>query len=57
MLFRANQMPPVLQNNSSMIGQTMPQNTNNSINSLGMGNHFPISQDVDLRSMGMGNEF
>lgn len=54
MLFRANQVPPVLSNNSSMIGQTMPQNTNNSINSMGMTNHFPVSQDVDLRGIGIG---
>lgn len=45
-------MPPVLSNNSSMIGQTMPQSTNN--NSMGMTNHFPVSQDVDLRGIGMG---
>lgn len=59
MLFRANQMPPVLSNNSSLIGQSMPPSTNNSINSMGMANHsnhFPVSQDVDLRSMGMGNQ-
>lgn len=52
MLFRANQMPPVLSTNSSVIPQTMPpasSNPINPINSMGMSNHFPVSQDVDLR--------
>lgn len=52
MLFRTNQMPPVLTNNSAMIGQPMNQNSNTTINPMGMANHFPVSQDVDLRSMG-----
>lgn len=52
MLFKANQMPPVLTNNTAMIGQTIPP-TNNSINPMtGMPTHFPsINQDVDLRSV------
>lgn len=50
MLFRANQMPPVLTNNSAMMtGQTMNQNSNSTINPMAMANHFPVSQDVDLR--------
>lgn len=52
MLFKANQMPPVLTNNTALIGQTIPSATN-SINPMtGMPNHFPsINQDVDLRSV------
>lgn len=60
MLFRANQPPPVLTNNSAIIGQSMPQNASNPITPIGIPNHFPVShsnvsQDVDLRSMGKKN--
>lgn len=52
MLFRANQMPPVINNNSAMIGPSINPPVNPTINPMGMPNHFPVSQDVDLRSMG-----
>lgn len=52
MLFRANQMPPVITNNSAMIGPSINQPVNPTINPMGMPNHFPVTQDVDLRSMG-----
>lgn len=52
MLFKGNQMPPILGNNTIM-GQSLPQTSNNAINPMtGMPNHFPsINQDVDLRSV------
>lgn len=53
MLYKANQMPPVLTNNSPIVGQSMPPATNNSINPMmtSLPNHFPsANQDVDLRS-------
>lgn len=53
MLYKANQMPPVLTNNSPIVGQSMPPAANNSINPMmtGLQNHFPsANQDVDLRS-------
>lgn len=51
MLFKANQMPPVLTNSAVHMGAT---SSNNSINSNmpSHSNHFPIiSQDIDLRSV------
>lgn len=58
MLFRANQMPPVITNNSAMIGpSSINQPVPPTINPMGMPNHFPVSQDVDLRSMGNESSF
>lgn len=55
MLYKANQMPPVLTNSTPMIGQPMPQaSANSGMNPMmtGMSNHFPsANQDVDLRSV------
>lgn len=52
MLFKSNQMPPVLTNNTTLMGQSIPPPTNNSMMGAVMPNHFPsASQDVDLRSV------
>lgn len=53
MLFKANQMPPILGNSTAMMGPSIPQTTSAAINPMtGMPNHFPsINQDVDLRSV------
>lgn len=52
MLFKGNQMPPILGNNTIM-GQSLPQAANSAINPMtGLPNHFPsINQDVDLRNV------
>lgn len=53
MLFKANQMPPVLTSNSGHMG--IPQTIGNTLNQSilpGLSNHFPsVSQDIDLRSV------
>lgn len=56
MLYKANQMPPVLTNNTPMIGQPIgaQASANSGMNPMmtGMPNHFPsANQDVDLRSV------